>query len=264
MFIEASNITLYRKQTKVFDRLSIAIKEGERVAILGPNGGGKSSLLKLFAREIYPLSNNCSSFKIFDEEHINIQQLRERLAVVSQSLQEAYTPYSTGFDVVLSGLFGAIGKHSHLSPNAQQIERVQQVLASWHCDDFSEHMFQHLSTGQQRRLLIARALIREPNCLILDEPTSALDYQASFKLLSLISKQLNTAKRQQKPMTLIIATHHVNEILPEIDRIVLLKDGVIVADGPKNSVLTETYLSELYETPIKLEAHNDYFQVFPA
>lgn len=255
---ELNNITAFRGDRKVLQNFNLTLHEGESVAILGPNGCGKSTLLKLLTREIYHVDKPESSLLIKGQDRINLMQLREWLGVVSQDLQEFYTPYTKGRDVVASGLLGAIGVHDHLQLTESQQQRVDEVIGQLGLAYLNDTMFQRLSTGQQRRLLLARALIHNPSTLIFDEPTNSLDLQASFELIATMRElvQLGT--------NLLIATHHVQEVVPEIERIIFMKDGQIIADGEKAALLTAEHLSDLYGVKLKLMVQDGFYHAYPA
>ncbi len=255
---ELKNITAFRGERKVLESFNLTLHDGESVAILGPNGCGKSTLLKLLTREIYHVQRPDSSLLIKGQEHINLMQLREWLGVVSQDLQELYTPYTLGRDVVASGLLGAIGVHTHLQLTDAQQERVDEVIDKLGLAYLNDTMFQRLSTGQQRRLLLARALIHNPSTVIFDEPTNSLDLQASFELIATMRELV------QAGTNLLIATHHVQEVVPEIERIIFMKAGQIIADGDKESLLTANNLSDLYGVNLKLMVQDGYYHAYPA
>lgn len=254
--IELKNVTAYQKDNKVFENLNIKIDHGEKVAILGPNGAGKSTLLKLITREIYPVVKDDSYIKLFDLERVTIWDLRKEIGLISQDLQEDYTPYTTALEVILSGFFGAIGQHGHLMPSAEQMSQALSMLNYVGMSAFQDTHFQRLSTGQKRRLLIGRALIHKPQALIFDEPSNGLDIKASALLL-------NIMREYAKPEhSLLLTTHHIGEIIPEIKRVILIKQGQVIADGMKEEVLTSAVLSELYDTAVKLDKHNEYYHVW--
>lgn len=254
---ELNNITAFRGDRKVLENFNLTLHEGESVAILGPNGCGKSTLLKLLTRYIYHVDKPESSLLIKGSERINLMQLREWLGVVSQDLQEFYTPYTKGRDVVASGLLGAIGVHDHLQLTEHQQQRVDEVIEQLGLAYLNDTMFQRLSTGQQRRLLLARALIHNPSTVIFDEPTNSLDLQASFELIATMRKLV------QSGTNLLIATHHVQEVVPEIDRIIFMKAGKIIADGDKTTLLTAENLSELYGVKLKLMVQDGFYHAYP-
>ncbi|KPN87754.1 ABC transporter ATP-binding protein [Pseudomonas nunensis] len=252
--IEFHQVTAYQHQTRVLDQLSLKIGPQERVAILGPNGAGKSTLLKLINRELYPVAQDGSYLKLFGSETLNLWQLRNRIGFVSQDLQEDYTPYTRALDVVVSGFFGAIGIHEHLQPTDLQVEQARVMMASLGISQDESCMFQRLSTGQKRRLLLARALVHQPQALIFDEPANGLDMGASMAMLTLLQSFCSEGR------SLLITTHHVDEIIPEIERVVLIRQGQIFADGPKSELLTSEHLSELYQTPLHISEKNGWYR----
>ncbi|MCY1283441.1 putative ABC transporter ATP-binding protein YlmA [compost metagenome] len=256
--IEINQVTAFQQQTRVFDRLSLRVGYNERVAVLGPNGAGKSTLLKLISREIYPVDQDESYLKLFGSETVNLWDLRRKIGFVSHDLQEDYTPYTSALDVVISGFFGAIGTHDHLQPTEDQVAKARALMQTLGISDDEHRMFQRLSTGQKRRLLLARALVHQPQVLILDEPTSGLDMGASLGLLTLLRSFCGEGR------AMIITTHHIDEIIPEIDRVVLLRQGQVVADGPKSEILTSAKLSELYDTDLQVTEQGGWYRCWHA
>lgn len=252
--IELNQVTAFQQENRVFDQLSLHIGYNERVAILGPNGAGKSTLLKLINRELYPVERAGSFLRLFGHETFNLWDLRAKIGFVSQDMQEDYTPYTSALDVVISGFFGAMGSHAHLQPNAEQVARARELLAQLGMQIDEQRMFQRLSTGQKRRLLLARALVHNPRALILDEPTAGLDMGASLSLLSLMRDFCHDDR------AMIITTHHIDEIIPEIERVVLISQGRIIADGPKAQVLTSEQLSNLYQTQLQVSEHDGWYR----
>ena len=256
--LEILNATVYRDNTPVFDRLSLTVARGEHTAILGPNGAGKSTLLKLLARELYPLADDDCRVQIFGRENDSVWELRAQLGIISNDLQQAYSPTAPGLHVVLSGYYASIGVWQHQEYEAAQIERAGQLLTQLGVGHLADRPYGAMSTGEQRRCLLARALIHDPQALVLDEPTSGLDLKACFQYLDLLRSLMRAGR------TVILVTHHIHEIPPEIARVVLLKNGRVVADGAKQAVLTEQQLSALFDVELHLVERNGYYQVLPA
>jgi iron complex transport system ATP-binding protein len=256
--IEIENAAVYRGDTRVFDGLSLRIAQGESTAILGPNGAGKSTLLELFSQRLRPVAAEGSWVRILGAERWHVLELRRRLGLVSHDLQVEYPRTVHGLDVVISGFFASLGLHPH-----QEITREHRAAAEASLRDLGalhlgEKPFAVMSAGEQRRCLLGRALVHRPPTLVLDEPTTSLDLKAAFELLAL----LRALVRQGK--TLILVTHHVHEILPEVSRVILLRQGRVIADGPKGEVLTDEGLSRLFDVPIRLAEREGFFQAFPA
>ncbi|GAA0783634.1 ABC transporter ATP-binding protein [Marinobacterium sediminicola] len=254
--IDIQDVTVYQQQTAVLQNFTLKIRAGEKVALLGPNGAGKSTLLKLISRELYPVVKDGSHVRLYGSETVNLWDLRRRIGFVSGDLQDDYTPYASALDVIVSGFFGSIGRHDHLQANDEQLLKAEALLDEMGLTQYRQQMYQRLSTGQKRRLLLARALIHQPDALILDEPASGLDMGASMKLLQLMRHFC------QQGGSVLIATHHIDEIIPEVDRVILLQRGQILADGPKGDVLTDDCLSALYETPLKVTQRNGWYRLW--
>lgn len=257
--IEMRNATIWRGSTCVFEGLDLEIAQHERVAIVGPNGAGKTTLLKVINRELYPVVSDDSWVRILGLEQWNVWELRKHIGVVSQDLQQRYTPTTTALEVVISGFHSSIGVHGVLASrvSAKQVDAACRTMRELGVDALAETPLKSMSTGQQRRCLLARALVHEPDTLILDEPTAGLDFAASFDYLGRL-QQLAHAGRN-----IIIVTHHLNEIPPAVDRIVLLQHGRVVADGPKHEVLTAEILSAAYKTPIQVAEVDGYYLAYP-
>jgi len=255
--IDINNATVYRGDTRVFHGFSLSLAERENTAIIGPNGAGKTTLLKLLNRELYPVHEPGSHVRILGRERWNVWELRRSLGVVSHDLQTHYLGYVRGIEVVLSGYYASVGVYDYQSFDAGQIENARRVVDRLGVADISDRVFETMSTGQQRRFLLGRALIHQPRHLVLDEPTSGLDLRATFQYLDVIRRLM------QEERTILLVTHHIHEIPPEIDRVILMAGGRIVGDGPKADVLTDARLSELFEVPIHVVSANGYYQTLP-
>ena len=257
--IDIHNATLWRGSTLVFENLSLIIPQHQRIAILGPNGSGKTTLLKTINRELYPVVKNDSWIRILGRERWNVWELRKRIGVVSHDLHSRYTPTTTALEVVVSGFQSSIGIHGLLAARVSQEHLVaaEKILLELGMAKFLQTELRAMSTGEQRRCLLARAMVHNPDTLILDEPTTGLDISASFDYLRQISRLA------QAGQNIIIVTHHLNEIPPEIERVVLLKQGSIVADGSKEETLTSELLSDIYETHVRVSQVEGHFLAYP-
>ncbi len=163
----------------------------------------------------------------------------------------------TGLKVVLSGFYASIGIYGHQEYSYGQLARADEVLADLGAAGLRDRRFGEMSTGEQRRCLLGRALVHDPTALVLDEPTSGLDLTATFHYLDLVRQCMRKGK------TVLLVTHHIHEIPPEIQRVVLLKKGKLLHDGPKKALLTESHLSELFECPVALVEKNGWYQAVP-
>ncbi len=255
--IEITDATVFRGDTRVFNGLSLTLHQHESAVILGPNGAGKTTLLKLLTRELYPLWRDHPVVRILGQARGGIWALRRQLGVVSSDLQEQYSPGALAEEVVLSGFFGSVGVWDHQQIEPAQRIRSREILEQLGVAHLAPREFGTLSTGQQRRLLLGRALVNNPPNLVLDEPTGGLDLSATFQCLKTMRELMSSGH------TLVLVTHHIHEIPPEISRVVLLHEGRVWADGPKGEVLTEENLSELYGVDIALIESAGWYQAIP-
>ena len=256
--LDIQHATVHRGDTCVFSDLSFALREGEHAAIVGPNGAGKSTLLKLLSGEVHPLPLDETSVCLFGENRWNVWEVRKKLGIVSHDLQRDYLTCAEGRNVVLSGFYASNDTYDHQTFTEAQVDRADEVMRELGIESFAKRLFGHLSTGEQRRFLLGRALVHDPVVLVLDEPTSGLDLKACFQYLDLLRAQIRKGK------TVLLVTHHLHEIPPEIERIVLLKEGQIVADGSKGHLLTDVNLSRLFEQPMTLVRANGWYQALPS
>ncbi|WP_063420346.1 MULTISPECIES: ABC transporter ATP-binding protein [Prochlorococcus] len=256
-WLDINDVEAWLGPTQVFRNLSLKLEQGENTAILGPNGSGKTALVKLITRNIYPIVKRGSTLKIFGNKKIKLNQLRSRIGVVSTDLEVRTPDYISAKDVVLSGLYGSIGINRNRSPKEKEIKKVQDLISELGLEDIEARSFGQLSDGERRRLLIARAMINEPEVLILDEPTNGLDLKARHQLLKYI-RILCTSKT-----TIILITHRVEDIVKEMQRIIFLKKGAIIRDGATKDLLLSEPLGKLYETPLEIIYANGYYQVIP-
>tara|TARA_B100000686_G_C16801504_1_gene986391 strand:+ start:1547 stop:2344 length:798 start_codon:yes stop_codon:yes gene_type:complete len=257
--IEFHKATIYRGKTKVFDNLTLSISPNEPTVILGPNGAGKTTLLKVVTRELYPAYRENSWVRILGKERWNVWALRSQIGLVSHDLQYRYRPLTHGLDVVLSGYLSSIGIHGNLSSKIKPAQRkkARSLMEELDIAQFERTPLRQMSTGQQRRCLLARALVHNPDTLIFDEPTAGLDLAASFSYLSKIRALVEQGRN------IILVTHHINEIPPYIERVILLGKGKIFMDGTKDQTLTEKNLSCLYGTGVRIAKIEGYYLVYP-
>jgi iron complex transport system ATP-binding protein len=253
--IEIHNATVWRGSTCVFRNLSLTIRQHERVAVLGPNGSGKTTLLKTINRELYPVARDDSWIRILGRDRWNVWELRKHIGLVSEDLQVGFMPTASVLDAIVSGFFSSIGVHHQLRDQIEpaQLQRAKEVMRTLGLEGLSDREYRTLSTGQQRRCLLGRALVHDPDTLILDEPTAGLDMAGSFDFLA----RLRTLARAGR--SLVLVTHHLSDIPPEIDRVILLRSGAVVADGPKSEVLTPELLGDVYGTNLCLTEIDGHF-----
>lgn len=256
-FLEIRNATVWRGDTTALKDVSLSIAAGESVAMLGPNGAGKSSLLKLLTGELRPEAGRGSVCRLFGEDLWSLEEIRHRIGVVMPEEVARFHPEEIAEDAVLSSLRGAYGITRWMRFSRAERNRAGEAMALMGVADLAKREFGALSSGERRRFLIARALVHEPEVLVLDEPSTALDFAASMQLTGTLSELLDAGK------TLVLVTHHPGEIPPGMGRVVLLKDGGIFADGPKKSVLTSARLTELYGVKLRVNWSGGWCDVRP-
>jgi len=254
--LDLKHVTVMRGEHPALQHISLRVAAGEHVCILGPNGCGKSTLIKTITRECYPLANEGSSISILGRERWNIFELRSLLGIVSPDLLASCTTDATGRDVVLSGFFSSTRIFPHHAPSADLLEKSEAALARLGIAHLAGRPVAQMSSGEAKRTLIARALVHEPQTLLFDEPSNALDIGAQMQLRD----TMRTLAREG--LGILLVTHHVSEIFPEMERVVLLREGRIVADGPKDDMLTSPRLSELFGVEIQIARRDGYYSTF--
>jgi iron complex transport system ATP-binding protein len=255
--IEIKNATIYRGGTEVFRDLSLEISVGSHTAVLGPNGACKSTLLKLLSRELYPVRRDGSYVRLFGQERWSVWELRRQLGIVSHDLHHEYAGHARGIDIILSGYYLSIDIYGYQRFSAEDHERASQIMVELGIATLKDRLFSEMSTGEQRRALLGRALVHDPSTLVLDEPTSGLDLKACFQYLDIVRNLIRAGK------TIVLVTHHIHEIPPEVSRVVLLKNGKIIADGKKQDIMTGKNLSHLFGTPVELVQIHGFYQAMP-
>ena len=252
--------TVVKDHTRVLDGISLSIREGEHTAILGPNGAGKSSLIRLIAHLDYPLAHadGTPPLLILGEELWNVFELRSLLGIVSADLQNSILTgtlrgRTRGLEAVIAGFFASYGVFSHHQITPAMRTRARQALELLEAGHLAETFIEAMSAGEVRRIMIARALVPEPRALLLDEPTTGLDLMVRHRFLGTLRNLARHGK------TIILVTHHIEEIFPEINRVILLSHGRVLLDGPKPEVLTSGHLSEMFEGPVTVHTANGYY-----
>lgn len=236
--------------------LSLTVQAGEHVAILGPNGSGKSTLIKTITRECYPLLRPETCLRILGQQNWNIFDLRAHLGVVSNDLMAQCTRDITGRELVLSGFFGSVGvwPNHHVTPEMERT--TKEAMRRLEVSHLAGRWLDELSSGEARRLLIARSLIHNPATLLLDEPTTSLD------LVALHEVRTQLRALAQSGVGLLLVTHHLDDIIPEIDRVVVLQAGKVSRDGPKAEVLTSDRLSSLFGVRVEVLQRDGFYHAW--
>ena len=259
-FLELANVHVARGDNVVLHDINLTVNTGEHIAILGPNGCGKSTLIKTITCECYPLvaheGEPQTKVSIFGRERWDLTELKKRLGVVSAELPGKPTLHTTGRDAVLTGFFSS----STLWPNRAVTDamraRAEEVLRQIDGVALANKPVGEMSAGQQRRIMIGRALVASSQMLLLDEPSNALDLAAQVELRNLLRKLA------QEGTGILLITHHIADILPEIHRILMMKEGRIVADGPKSELLTAPRLSDLFRTEVHVTPRDGFYHAW--
>lgn len=242
--IELDRATVVRGQVKVLHGLSLRIAQGQHTALLGPNGCGKSTFIKLITRELYPLAlgDGSVAVKVLGQNRWQVDRLRSQLGIVTGDLSSnlADMPGLTVEQAVLSGFFASYVVPAFREVTDDMRARVGETLAMTRALSLRERAYAELSAGETRRVLIARALVNRPQALLLDEPSTGLDLVAREQLVATMRVLA------QQGITLVLVTHHIEEIIPEIERVVLLRDGRVQADGTRAELLRSTPLSAVF------------------
>jgi iron complex transport system ATP-binding protein len=254
--LDMQHITVMRGAKRVLDDIQLRIRVGEHVAILGPNGCGKSTLIKTITRECYPLVLPESSLKLLGNDRWNIFELRSALGIVSNDLMTECARPITGEELVISGFFSSIGvwPHQHIAPAMR--ERARELLELLEVAHLADRLVTEMSSGEARRFLIGRALVHDPKALVLDEPTTSLDVFAQHELRRLV-RQL-----AQSGVGMILVTHHLADIIPEVERVVLMRAGRIVADGPKAQLLTADAIGRLFGIDVAVSQRDGFYHLW--
>jgi iron complex transport system ATP-binding protein len=245
--LDLFNVTVRLGSHTALDRISLRIAQDEHVAILGANGSGKTTLLRLLLREVYPLPTADASMRVMGRERWNVAEMRASFGIVNQEVVQQCRRHRLGvLDTVVSGFFSSIGLWpNHLVTDAMR-EQARVALTRVGADALRERRVHELSSGEARRVLIARSLVHYPRTLVLDEPTNSLDPVAMRELRGQLERLM------AEGVHLLLVTHHLHELLPGIDRVVLMQGGRIAFDGVKADALQAARLSEVFGGPIDL------------
>jgi len=256
IFLSLQHVSVARGDNTVLHDVNLSIRRGEHIAILGPNGCGKSTLIKTMTCECYPLVAPGTHVNIFGRARWDLTELKKRLGVVSADLPGRPTLQCTGRDAVLTGFFSSSTLWPNLTVTPEMHDRADEVLRRVDGVALANKLVGEMSAGQQRRVMIARALVASAEMLLLDEPSNALDISAQRDL-----RQMLRGLAQQGTGILLI-THHIADILPEIDRVLMMRDGRILADGPKQDLLTSARLGALFGTQVELAERDGFYNAW--
>ncbi len=254
--LDLDNIQVCRGTRVVLDGFNLRIQSGEHVAILGPNGCGKSTLIKTITRECYPVIREHSSMKILGQEAWNVFDLRSLLGIVSNDLMGWCTGEALGRDVVLSGFFSSNDVYPNHLVTPEMIGKAAAALAQLGIPHLADRPVQEMSSGEARRILIARALVHQPKALLFDEPSNSLDLFAKTMLRQTMSQLA------QSGIGIVLVTHDLSDVIPEIERVLLMAKGRIVADGNKADILQSNLLSRVFGLKVEVEKRDGYYHLW--
>ena len=262
--LELTNATVVRDDRRVLDNMTLAIHAGEHTAIVGPNGAGKSFFTRLLTHEeraLAPLEGP-APVRVFGSDRWDVFALRSQLGIVSADLHQRFVAGNNegrvkGEAAVLSGFLASQGilRYGVVTPEMRR--QAGDALARMGASHLADRRLDAMSSGEARRVLLARALVTAPRALVLDEPTTGLDMVARHDFMERV-RQI-----AREGTTLVLVTHHIEEIVPEIERVLLLRNGRVMASGPKRDMLTAARLSELFQSPIAIEEHGGYTYARP-
>src|SRR4051812_17165919 len=257
--------TVIKGDQPVIDRMSLTIHDGEHTVVLGPNGAGKSVLLRLLTHQERPLARpgGPAPVRVLGEDLWNVSELQAQMGIVSADLHQRFVNGNsegliTAEAAVLSGFLVSYGILRYGAVTETMRRQAAEALESMGVAHLARRRLSEMSSGEARRVMLARALVTGPRALILDEPTTGLDLVARHSFMERVRDIARAGT------TIILITHHVEEIVPEIRRVVLLRRGAIAGDGAKAEILTAANLSRVFEAPLRLDESDGFYYARPA
>src|SRR4029077_19858009 len=254
--LDFRGLRVMRGQKIALDDFNLRIGADEHVAILGPNGCGKSTLIKTITRECYPMAREEASMSILGEETWDVFALRARLGIVSNDLMLSCTGDACGRDVVLSGFFSSISIFSNHTVDARHREMADAALEGLNIAHLADRPVCEMSSGEARRVLIARALVHKPGALLFDEPCNSLDLSAQQSLRQTMRALANSGT------AILLVTHELADIVPEIQRVVLMDRGRVVGDGRKEEILQVERLAALFGVKVEMARRDGHYHLW--
>lgn len=245
-----------RSERTILQVDSFDLAEGEHVALLGPNGAGKSTFIQLLTRETFPLYREEPPVRFRGQGRPLLEDIHRALGIVSSTMHEQVRVHLPVADIVCGGLFGTLGVPRHVHPSASDRAAAANALERLGIADLADRDIMTLSTGQARRALVARELVRDPQVLIFDEPCTGLDPQGMYQL------RQTMAQLAAEGRSIVLVTHYPEDIIPAIDRVLLIKDAHVFADGPKAELLTTPTMRELFDVPLTVASHDGWYALY--
>ena len=253
-WLEAKNITAYKKDYPVIKNLNLKLFDNERIIILGPNGSGKSSIVDLINRNIYPIVKENSNFRIFNEQLIDVWKVRRYISSVNNEIKFRINKDLKVRDVLLSGLYGRFCKIN--DPKKEDLTKVRDLIEKMFLNDIADKKFGYLSDGERQISIIARAIINNPKVLILDEPSVNLDLKSRIFLIEKIQNL------SQLGICILCITHDISIITKDFNRLIFLKDREILRDGKPNELMNSKNINHLFDINIKLIENSNSWDVY--
>jgi len=250
------NLRVIRGQKVALDDFSLRVGADEHIAILGPNGCGKSTLIKTITRECYPVARDESSMSILGQDSWDVFSLRSLLGIVSNDLMMTCTGDACGRDVVLSGFFSSTAIYPNHIVDPRHMQLAEAALKELGIAHLADRPVCEMSSGEARRVLIARALVHKPKALLFDEPCNSLDLSAQQKVRQTMSSLA------QSGTAIILVTHELADIVPEIQRVVLMSRGRILADGAKEEILNAGSLGRLFGVNVEMARRDGHYYLW--
>lgn len=252
-FIELCDAVVRRAGRDILSVDRLVLREGESMALLGPNGSGKSTLVSLITREAFPLHRDEPPVLFRGKERATLEEVRACLGIVSSTMQSQITVHLPAVEVVVGGLFGALGVPKRFKVTPDQHQRAFDVMEELGIGNLADRDIMTLSTGQAWRVLVARALVHYPDVLVFDEPCTGLDPEGMYYV------RRTMRALAQSGRAIVLVTHYPEDIIPEIDRLVLIKEGRVFDDGTKRAVLTGERMSALFDVPLEVAESDGYY-----
>jgi iron complex transport system ATP-binding protein len=247
--INVQNVYYRREEREILSDISWKVEQGEHWALIGLNGAGKTTLLKMINGYIWPVAGTGASIEVLEKKFgtFDLRELRKSIGWVSVSLADSISPSHTVFQVVLSGKFATLGIYDEVS--TQDERQAGSILDEMGIGHLADRPFGVCSQGERQKVLISRALMASPKLLILDEPCTGLDIYSREKLLTSIEK----LGKQENGPAMIYVTHHIEEVCPAFTHSLVMKDGKIIAAGPKQDVITNELLTDALGLPLEVQ-----------
>lgn len=254
--LEFENVTICRDGTAALENISFTISKGQHTAILGPNGSGKSTLIKAMTRELYPRYPERSRLRLWGRDTWQLFELRSLLGIVTNDLVQSCTRPIPALEIVLGGCFSSIGIWPNHRVTPEMEARAMEALRFFDLEHLASRPLSEMSSGEVRRAVFARALVHDPRALVLDEPTNSLDLRAQHEVREAMRRLAASG------VTVILVTHHLPDIIPEIQRTILLRNGRIFFDGDKNSALRPERLGALFDVPVRVLESDGFYHAW--